>query len=115
MTVILCIFQDFFYPDNTGGKTDPQDIYVSKFINGQWTTAENIGYPLNDPYANGVCSISPDGNKLLVINGYDADGSISPGVSMTSRTAIGWGEPTKLNIYGFENFSEFQDFFPFCR
>ena len=104
-------FSRLFHPANTGGKIDPQDIYVSKYINGHWTTAENIGYPLNDQYANGVCSISPDGNKLLVINGYHSDGSISPGVSMSTRTAIGWGEPQKLSIKGFENYSEFQDFF----
>jgi outer membrane protein OmpA-like peptidoglycan-associated protein len=104
-------FSRLFHPDNTGGKADPQDIYFSKFINGQWTAAENIGFPLNDQYANGVCSISPDGNKLLVINGYSADGSVGPGVSISTRTAIGWGKPMKLDIQDFENYSEFQDFF----
>jgi len=104
-------FSRLFHPENTGGKYDPQDIYVSKLINGTWTAAENIGPPLNDDYANGVCSISPDGNKLLVINGYERNGSISPGVSLSRKTAIGWGEPAKLDIENFENFSEYQDFF----
>ena len=104
-------FSRLFHPDNTGGKSDPQDIFVSKYINGQWTSADNIGYPLNDQYANGVCSISPDGNKLLVINGYHSDGSLSPGVSISNRTAIGWGDPMKVDIIGFNNSSEFQDFF----
>ena len=104
-------FSRLFHPENTGGKTDPQDIYVSHFLNEQWTIAENIGTPLNDQFANGVCSISPDGNKLLVINGYHHDGSITPGVSISNKTTIGWGEPMSLDISGFENFSEFQDFF----
>jgi len=104
-------FSRLFHPENTGGRTDPQDIYVSRYINEQWTAAENIGFPLNDEFANGVCSISPDGNKLLVINGYENDGSISPGVSLSTRTAIGWGKPHKLHIDDFENYSEFQDFF----
>ena len=104
-------FSRLFYPENIGGKTDPQDIYVSHYINDRWTSAENIGFPLNDQFANGVCSISPDGNKLLVINGYHPDGSITPGVSITIKTAIGWGEPSKLEIIGFENHSQFQDFF----
>lgn len=104
-------FSRLFHPENTGGRNDPQDIYVSKFINEQWTAAENIGFPLNDEFANGVCSISPDGNKLLVINGYENDGSISPGVSLSVRTAYGWGKPYKLDIDDFENYSEFQDFF----
>ena len=104
-------FSRLFYPENVGGKSDQQDIYVSNFINGQWTEAKNIGVPLNDEFANGVCSISPDGNKLLLINGYLADGSITPGVSMSIKTAIGWGEPMKIDIKGFENHSEFQDYF----
>ncbi len=104
-------FSRLFHPDNTGGKSDPQDIYVSKYINGKWTSAENMGFPLNDQFANGVCSISPDGNKLLVINGYQSDGSITPGVSISTRSTNGWGAPKKLDIENFENFSEFQDFF----
>ncbi len=104
-------FSRLFHPDNTGGKTDPQDIYVSQFINGQWSIAQNIGYPLNDQYANGVCSISPDGNKLLVINGYHNNSTITPGVSISNKTAIGWGQPISLDIVDFENKSEFQDFF----
>ncbi len=104
-------FSRLFHPDNTGGQTDPQDIYISKFINGQWTAAENMGFPLNDQFANGVCSISSDGNKLLVINGYHPDGSITPGVSISTKTAIGWGAPLSLDIIDFENESEFQDFF----
>lgn len=104
-------FSRLYHPDNTGGKADPQDIYVSRFINGQWTNAENIGSPLNDPFANGVCSISPDGNKLLVINGYQANGSITPGVSISNKTSSGWDAPVGLDIKDFENFSEFQDFF----
>ncbi len=104
-------FSRLFHPSNTTGKSDPQDIYVSKFINGQWTAAENIGFPLNDEYSNGVCSISPDGNKLLVINGYEADGTVSPGVSVSTRRAGGWSKPEKLHIYDFKNYSEFQDFY----
>jgi OOP family OmpA-OmpF porin len=104
-------FSRLFHPDNSGGRSDPQDIYVSKYINDQWTNAENIGFPLNDEFANGVCSISPDGNKLLVINGYQADGSVTPGVSISSRTANGWEAPRKLDIKDFVNFSKFQDFF----
>lgn len=104
-------FSRLFHPENIGGRADPQDIYVSKFINGNWTIAENIGFPLNDHYANGVCSISPDGNKLLVINGYDHDGTVGPGVSISLRKSYGWGRPEKLEILDFENYSEFQDFF----
>lgn len=104
-------FSRFNYPDNYNGKHDPQDIYFSTLLQGKWSEAVNIGAPLNDEYANGVCAIAPDGNSLLVINGYEKDGRISPGVSIAKRTALGWGKPKKVQIDGFKNVSRYQDFF----
>ncbi len=91
-------FSRMFHPDNFAGRSDPQDIYVSKNLNTLWSAAENIGLPLNDQFANGVCSISPDGKKLLVNNSYRADGSVDPGVSISVKTAVGWSKPVKLEI-----------------
>lgn len=104
-------FSRFNHPDNYDGKQDPQDIYFSSLVGGEWTEAVNIGTPLNDQYANGVCAISPDGNSLLVINGYEEDGEISPGVSLAKRSSSGWQRPKKIQIDGFKNKSEYQDFF----
>ncbi len=104
-------FSRMYHPENTTGRSDPQDIYFSKHLNTFWSAAENIGFPLNDQFANGVCSISPDGNKLLVNNAYRADGTVEPGVSVSVKTATGWSRPRKLEIEDFENYSQFQDFF----
>ncbi|MCC5929371.1 MAG: PD40 domain-containing protein [Cyclobacteriaceae bacterium] len=104
-------FSRMFYPGNTGGREDPQDIYYSNLINGTWSKAHNIGKPFNDAHSNGVCSVSPDGNSLLVINAYMPDGSILPGVSISRKTDEGWSVPEKVEIDDFYNFSEFQDFF----
>lgn len=104
-------FSRLFSPDNHGGIDDPQDIYFSKYLNGNWTKAYNIGPPLNDELSNGICSISPDGNTILVINGYDPYGKVEPGVSISRRTVNGWSRPEKLEIEGFENKSKYQDFY----
>ncbi len=104
-------FSRLYTPDNVDGIADPQDIYFSKYLNGQWTKAFNIGSPLNDEMANGICSISPDGNSILVINGYEPYGKISPGVSLSTKTASGWSKPKKIDIIGFENISKYQDFY----
>ncbi|PLW99884.1 MAG: hypothetical protein C0593_02180 [Marinilabiliales bacterium] len=37
------------------------DIFKSEFINGQWTTPENVGYPVNTPGDDVFFSISADG------------------------------------------------------
>ncbi len=104
-------FSRLFSPENTYGTRDPQDIYFSKYLNGQWSRAYNIGSPLNDDLANGICSISPDGNTILVINGYEASGKVSPGVSMSTRSTSGWSDPVKIEIEDFVNKSPYQDFY----
>ncbi len=104
-------FSRMFSPSNMGGWSDPQDIYYSKFIMGEWSEAINIGTPLNDIYSNGVCSISPDGRALLLINGYDRFGNPGPGVSISRKTAVGWSKPVKIEIQDFRNVSKFQDFY----
>lgn len=99
------------YPENTSGKEDPQDIYYSILENGQWSPAKNIGPPLNDAFANGVNSVSPDGNSLLLINQYSEFQPIENGVSLTYKTEDGWNFPEKLTLRDFYNHSEYADFF----
>lgn len=98
------------HPDNLRGKQDDQDIYVSQLVNDQWTTARNIGWPLNDQHPNGICSVSPDGKSLLLINEYISGGYVKPGVSVSHRTNTGWSFPQKLNIENFYNFNPYVDY-----
>lgn len=97
-------------PRNTGGVTDEQDIYYSEFINGRWTEAQNIGAPLNDRLPNGICSISPDGNTIWVINGYNKDGSVEHGISVSHKVMGAWTGPLNLNIRDFYNMNDYQDY-----
>ncbi len=98
-------------PDNIGGKKDDQDIYVSDLRGNEWSYAINIGYPLNDKMANGICSVSPDGNSIMVINAYHEDGNVEDGVSVCRKTRYGWSAPKKQDIEDYENLSEYQDYF----
>ena len=58
------------HPDNVKGKKDEQDIYVTELKEGEWTEPRNLGKPLNNADPNGVTSVTPDGNSLLLINDY---------------------------------------------
>lgn len=99
-------------PGNQGGKADEQDIYYSDLINGRWTVARNIGKPLNDHYPNGICSISPDGNTIYVLNAYGENGDVKDGISMSHRQPDGsWSNPEKLQIKGFVNYNRYQDYY----
>lgn len=98
-------------PNNLGGKRDDQDIYVSDMIGKEWSYAYNVDRPLNDKGPNGICSVSPDGNTILVINAYHDDGSVENGVSISRKTSSGWSFPRKQDIEDYENLSEYQDYF----
>lgn len=92
-------------PANVGGPKD--DIWFSTLgADGIWSTARNIGAPLNTSGYNYVCYAFPDNNSLLLGNQYFDDGSQSQGVSMSVRGAFGWQKPVNFNFEGFANKSK---------
>jgi len=99
-------------PDNIGGKRDDQDIYFSTLVNGEWKEAMNIGKPLNDKLANGVCSVTPDGSRLVILGAFSPGkaGGLD-GVSISVKTRTGWSEPDAQDIEGFINMCDYQDYF----
>lgn len=95
-------------------ETEKDDIWYSvKDRNGNWTTAKNMGRPLNNKDYNFVISTSPDNNTLLLGNRYAPDGvnSNGQGVSMSKRTNSGWEIPKDVLVKEFENINEFVGFF----
>ncbi len=98
-------------PSNMGGKRDDQDIYISDMVGKEWSFAHNVGMPLNDKLPNGICSVSPDGNTIMLINAYYDDGNVEDGVSVSRKTASGWSFPRKQDIEDYHNLSEYQDYF----
>jgi outer membrane protein OmpA-like peptidoglycan-associated protein len=101
------------HPLNSGRKIDAQDIWFSKRNkDGNWSIALNIASPLNDHNPNGVCSVSPDGNTLLLLNVYQRDGSIREGVSISHRQkGRGWTYPEPLQISDHYNKSGYANYY----
>jgi outer membrane protein OmpA-like peptidoglycan-associated protein len=99
------------YPENYASSSDPQDIYISQRQNGSWSAARNIGEPLNDKYPNGVSSVTPDGNTLLIINAYNEYGDVLDGASISQRKGGRWQYPQMINIQDFYNLNEYIDYY----
>jgi outer membrane protein OmpA-like peptidoglycan-associated protein len=94
------------HPDNLGisNKEDDQDIWFSELqSDGTWGKAKNVGAPLNTDSYNNVISISPDGNSIMLLNVYNADGTLGSGISRSHRTSDGWSFPEKISILGYKN------------
>ncbi|MCG8475528.1 MAG: OmpA family protein [Cytophagales bacterium] len=100
-----------FDAQNTGGVDDAQDIYVAhKNEKGVWGEAQNIGRPLNDQHANGVCSVSPDGKRMILLNDSFAGKRKASGGMSTFENGQ-WSIPKRIEIKDFANYSEFEDFY----
>ncbi|ELR68091.1 OmpA domain protein [Fulvivirga imtechensis AK7] len=99
------------FPANIKGVKDEQDIYYSLLTDGEWSVAVNIGAPLNDKFPNGVSSVSPDGNRILVLNAYRPDGSVVSGASISSKVQQHWQYPERIYIDDFYNKNAYVDYY----
>lgn len=105
----------YFYRDKSAeniGSSETTDIWSSTLSpDGTWGPAVNLGKPVNNAGNNFPCSITPDGNILVVGNVYNRDGTMTSGVSWSRRTPTGWSFPVKLSITGYKNISRGNSFY----
>ncbi len=96
-------------PDNIGG--GGEDIWVSELQDdGTWGQAVNIGGVLNNRGNNSVCSISPDGTTMLLLDSYSDPSTRLRSVAISRRTASGWSVPKALDIAEYSNDSKYSEF-----
>lgn len=67
--------------DSTGGVRDDdgeyfEDIYYSQLVNGEWTSAKNLGAPINTFNHDAIIGLSPDGQRMFVYVNEEGDGNI---------------------------------------
>jgi hypothetical protein len=81
-----------------------QHIYYS-LINelGEWGSAKRMGAEMNNAEFNSLCSISPDGNSILVYK--------SPKLFISKKNGNSWGTLIEQKIDDFYDSSHFCNFF----
>lgn len=96
-------------PDNFGGFG--QDIWFSELQpDGTWGVAKNIGVPLNNRSNNYLCSITPDGNTIIVGDSYSNPSNQQRGFASSRRTATGWAVPQPVVIKNYYNLNVHHEF-----
>ena len=85
-------------PETTGGEKDEdgnymEDIYMSTKTKIGWSTAINIGAPVNTNFHDASVGLSPDGQTILIYKDDMGDGNIYS----TSLDGDKWSKPVKLN------------------
>ena len=85
-------------PGTTGNGVDEglnepfEDIYVSFKKGKSWTTAVNLGEPVNTNEHDAVVSLSPDGQKLISFNGKKNGGDMF----ISDLKGNKWSEPENM-------------------
>lgn len=94
------------HPDNLA---ESGDIWYSNLQkNGEWTTARHMEKPLNTIDGGSVCSVTPDGNTLLMLGIYNRSGRINyEGFSLSHKTKDGWSLPLGILIKDFYNLNKY--------
>ncbi len=95
--------------ENLGDKK-MQDVWISRFINGKWNEAENIGPPINNNDHNAISTISADGKNIYLVNAYLPDGKYKQGLSVSKKTNKGWAFPKEIKINDYYNNAKYTEF-----
>jgi outer membrane protein OmpA-like peptidoglycan-associated protein/tetratricopeptide (TPR) repeat protein len=87
-------------PDSKGGKLDQtgyhfEDVYVStRSFGEEWTTAQNLGDPVNTESHDATVGLAPDGKSLLTYKGINSkNGDVLITKEMEDGT---WEKPVSL-------------------
>lgn len=108
-------FSRINHPENIGGEKDLEDIWISHRdpATNNWSKAVNAGPTLNNDGPNFVASVAPAGYtyQMLLGNQYHKSGNMIDGLSITTKTSVGFTDPENLEILGFENYSEHANYF----
>ncbi len=104
------------HPGNIGGESDGEDIWYSEMDStGEWKEAVNIGRPLNNESPNYVCSVTPDGNSIVLLLGNQyhdkKPNKMSAGVSISTKEGEEWTPPFNLIIENDYNYNEKSNYF----
>jgi outer membrane protein OmpA-like peptidoglycan-associated protein len=77
-----------------------ENIYISKKINGEWQTPEEISENINTPFNEGTCSITADG-KIMVFTACESSRKSfgSCDLFITRKEGDQWSEPENMGPF----------------
>ena len=78
------------------GSTDYfEDIYITKKVDGKWTSPENMGSQINTDGHDATTAVSPDAQSMLIYKDTKGDGNL---YECKLEGAV-WSKPKKMNKY----------------
>ena len=101
-------FTRMAHPDNSGGKSDLEDIWYTDFDQetGMWSQPARMTGVLNNAGPNYVNNVSVTGDTIILGNQYLKKGKMRAGLSYSVNVNGQWSDPTAIDIYDDYNMSE---------
>lgn len=93
-------FSRFYDPKNTGGSQSGSDIYVSRKVDDDWTTASNNIDRLNNRYHNALIGIARNSGSIFLMNNYGGSAKNRSGVAESINTSSRFTPPVDMEIPG---------------
>lgn len=97
------------HPANYGVEQRDDIWYSIRDEAGQWSTAKNIGPPLNNTGHNYLNAITTDGT-LAFLGGAYGNVNAKDRLYVTQKTAAGWQKPEEVTIANYYNLSNYNSF-----
>lgn len=82
----------------TGGGVDAglneyfEDIYITKKVDGKWTTPENLGTPVNSDEHDATVAVAPDAQSMIIYKDEKGDGNLFESKLIGSA----WSKPKRM-------------------
>ncbi|MBW6483250.1 MAG: OmpA family protein [Vicingaceae bacterium] len=70
-----------------------EDIFITKKVNGKWTTPENMGSPINTEDHDATTAVAPDAQSMIMYLGSKGNGDLYE-CKLVGNT---WSKPKALN------------------
>ena len=99
------------HPDNIGVVSNQDIYYATMKADGSFSDAKNIGAPLNNGDNNAATSITPDGQRMMVLNVYNENGTMEKGISISNYNGTNWDFPKKVLIDSFYSDNIYGEYF----
>lgn len=94
------------HPQNLGYSNGQAKQNIWKSVtdkNGYFQPATLLPAPINNVMHNSLCSITPDGQKILILNVYLPDGGVNKGISFSYLEGTNWSFPEPVSIDNYYN------------
>ncbi len=86
-----------YFQSRREGTLGESDIFFSRFVDGEYQEAENIGAPISSEYSEGDVYIAPDQSYTIFVSSDRPDGFGQGDLYISFRLEDGtWASPTNL-------------------